>query len=474
MTAAQESSALSSVVDLYIKCSNLRSLDAFSKSDPFAVVSVKDCRSGHLVEVGRTESIKNSNDPQFKTQISMQYYFEEQQEIRVDLYDQDSKSKKLSAHDHVGFVETNLGNLVAAIGQQLSTSLLDPRSRKPIRSNHKPSTITVVCEERKGSQQDFILNLGASNLHAMDFFGDSDPYLQIYRQRPDGSWLLVYQTNTIKDTLTPRWKEFRISSHKLTGSNPNTKLMFKCFDWNCNIDDDLIGEAYVTQGDLLKRGNQISLVRFSNPTRKRDRTYGCIDVLNVRVEQTHSFLEYLSGGCQVSLMVAIDYTGSNGHPSDSRSLHFINLESPNEYIRAISSIGNVVAPYDSDQRYPVWGFGAKIGSQTSHCFSVTFDENNPEVGGVDGIVNAYKASFAKLQLSGPTYFHQIIQTAAAVASQEWSPIGQNYYVVDFDRRSYQRYATNYRCNRVRQSAPPLDHRRWSRKRRFQPNGILGR
>ena len=57
----------------------------------------------------------------------------------------------------------------------------------------------------------------------------------------------------------------------------------------------------------------------------------------------------------------------------------------NEYIYAIKSVGSVLAPYDSDKRYPCFGFGARLPpyNQVSHCFALNGNENNPEVSGVD-------------------------------------------------------------------------------------------
>lgn len=34
-----------------------------------------------------------------------------------------------------------------------------------------------------------------------------------------------------------------------------------------------------------------------------------------------NFLEYIFGGCQLNLVVAVDFTGSNGQASDPNSLH---------------------------------------------------------------------------------------------------------------------------------------------------------
>ena len=38
----------------------------------------------------------------------------------------------------------------------------------------------------------------------------------------------------------------------------------------------------------------------------------------------HFSLQFLSGGCEISLIAAIDYTGSNGDPDMPSSLHYIS------------------------------------------------------------------------------------------------------------------------------------------------------
>ena len=72
------------------------------------------------------------------------------------------------------------------------------------------------------------------------------------------------------------------------------------------------------------------------------------------------------------MIAAIDFTGSNGAPNDPSSLHYIDPtgQRRNEYQQAITSVGNVIAEYDSDKMFPVYGFGAVVGRTVSHCFTV--------------------------------------------------------------------------------------------------------
>ena len=45
----------------------------------------------------------------------------------------------------------------------------------------------------------------------------------------------------------------------------------------------------------------------------------------------HTFLEYVFGGCEINLGLAIDFTLSNGDPKDRDSLHYFDLNK-NEYL----------------------------------------------------------------------------------------------------------------------------------------------
>jgi len=98
------------------------------------------------------------------------------------------------------------------------------------------------------------------------------------------------------------------------------------------------------------------------------------------------------------------------------TLHYRFGMQPNSYQRAIRSIGSIVAPYDTDQRFPVWGFGGRIDSNVSHCFALSGDEDNPEVAGVEGILKVYDKAFSWVTLSGPTLFSQIINTATVLSA----------------------------------------------------------
>jgi vacuolar-type H+-ATPase subunit F/Vma7 len=162
---------------------------------------------------------------------------------------------------------------------------------------------------------------------------------------------------------------------------------------------------------------------------KKYKNSGSLIVQAVEVEYVPSFLDYIKGGCTINLMVAIDYTGSNGDPNSIGTLHYRGGNGNNQYQQAIRAIGTILAPYDTDNMIPVWGFGGRVFGEVSHCFAITFDESKPEVRGVDGILKAYNDSFKNITLSGPTLFQQIIETASTISDVAQTQEKQNYNIL---------------------------------------------
>lgn len=140
-------------------------------------------------------------------------------------------------------------------------------------------------------------------------------------------------------------------------------------------------------------------------------------IANLKVDKCQisskpTFLDYIRGGCELNFMVAIDFTGSNGNPAQPGTLHYIDpTGNMNQYERTIHSIGSVLEYYDSDKKFPVYGFGGVVNGVVNHCFALNFNYQNPEVVGVQGILSIYKSSLMKVGLSGPTFFSPIIDQA---------------------------------------------------------------
>jgi len=145
---------------------------------------------------------------------------------------------------------------------------------------------------------------------------------------------------------------------------------------------------------------------------KPGKKYGEISLQSCEIIRKPSFIEYLKNGQQMNLVVSIDFTGSNGDPRDVGSLHFMNPAQPNEYVRSIVEVGDVLIEYDTDKQVAGFGFGAVLPTglgETSHFFHLNL-QANPYVAGVQGVLDAYGATMPNLKFSGPTNFAPTIRS----------------------------------------------------------------
>jgi len=110
-------------------------------------------------------------------------------------------------------------------------------------------------------------------------------------------------------------------------------------------------------------------------------------------------------------MGAIDFTYSNGTASNPTSLHY-NGEN-NQYLQAIKAVGEILCEYDSDHKYPFFGFGGVPPNQTevSHCFPLNGNSSNPEIQTIDSVIETYKDQVNQIKFLGPTYFAPVIKAA---------------------------------------------------------------
>ncbi|GAA6078089.1 copine-5 isoform X1, partial [Tachysurus ichikawai] len=137
----------------------------------------------------------------------------------------------------------------------------------------------------------------------------------------------------------------------------------------------------------------------------------------------------LFSSTQIHFTVAIDFTASNGNPSQSTSLHYMNPYQMNAYAMALKAVGEIIQDYDSDKMFPALGFGAKLppDGRVSHEFPLNGNIDNPYCNGMEGILEAYHESLKTVQLYGPTNFSPVINHVARYAAVVED--GSQYFVL---------------------------------------------
>ncbi|GAB0194496.1 copine-9 [Grus japonensis] len=356
-------------VELTVSCRNLLDMDTFSKSDPVVVLFVQGSGSSEWKEFGRTEVIDNTLNPDFVRKFVLDYYFEEKQNLRFD---------------------------VGVPGKRCGTILL-------------------LAEELSNCRDIVTMQLCANKLDKKDFFGKSDPFLVFYRSNEDGTFTICHKTEVVKNTLNPVWQPFTIPVRALCNGDYDRTVKIDVYDWDRDGSHDFIGEFATSYRELSRAQSQFTVYE--------------VTLLSFSVESEFTFVDYIRGGTQLNFTVAIDFTASNGMPSQPTSLHYASPYQLSAYALALKAVGEIIQDYDSDKLFPAYGFGAKLppDGKISHQFPLNNNADNPSCAGIEGVLESYLQSLRTVQLYGPTNFAPVINQVAGAAAQVTD--GSQYHVL---------------------------------------------
>lgn len=420
-----------SQLELSVRCESLCDKDLLSKSDPMCVMFTKPkgnpgCPS--WVEIGRTEVVKDSLNPEFNKKFIVDYSFEERQPVKFEIYDWDAESHKLSVHDFLGRCETTLGSIVSSQGQCFASVLKD------LPTANKSSKVFIAAEELEINKELVTIQLAAKNLDKKDFFGKSDPFFVMSKgsMSNPGKFVAVKKSETIMKTLNPTWAPFNITVRDLCNNNYDRPLKVDVYDWNSSGNHEIIGSFVTSLADLAtaaEERKEYPVILDKKKGKKNYKNSGTVYLKTVTVTKLDSFVDFIQGGTSMNFSVAVDFTASNGRPSDPRSLHYNVPGQDNQYITAIKSVGSIIEDYDSDKMFPALGFGARIPpqGQVSHEFFLNLRSDSPYCQGVDGLLAAYLTSLNSVTLYGPTNFSPVIRHVAKFAQAYQD--GSSYFVL---------------------------------------------
>jgi hypothetical protein len=227
----------------------------------------------------------------------------------------------------------------------------------------------------------------------------------------------VFKSTVVKKELSPTWPAFEITLEKLCNGNRDRPLLVEVYDWDKNSADDLIGSFVTTAAEMVKGGAEHPVVhpgkkKYKNYENSGHFSFKCLvnveevmgpnpvpGKLKARFWQNirSKFVKYIAGGCEVSIVFGIDFTGSNGECTRPHSRHYLS-EKHNHYQQAIEVVGHIVEKYDHDKKFPAFGYGASIkGGRFPDFFNllhfqeqVSPKDTKATCDGIEGVLSAYK------------------------------------------------------------------------------------
>lgn len=441
---------LSSRLELHVRCVFKRKFTSMVR------VYAKKSSERRWSILADTEVVADSKIPRFVRTIMVDYSLEVQMSLRFEVYSiVDAASKKdLGKQEYIGAAEFLVYEFV---NSRSSKGCWIPKplgqgnvAQGPGQGDKKPdaaSEIQVFGEETSQVKQVISFKISAKNLRLKRCVaGTPRAFVVVNRSLKDlmadgnskrtlaGGLLAAKEDKRLpvcrtevyeKRSSDPVWDPISVSVQALCRGENTREVSIEVFHWS-RLQDTLLGEAKTTYGDLafaFRNGRRLALPILppgeSFAPRGAELGGPTLFIEDVVVSPKFSFLDYIAGGLEVGLIVGIDFSRSNMDPEDPSSLHGKDMDS-NDYVSAIRTVGDILQHYDADQRYPVYGFGARIPPSftvTSDCFALTGDFFDPEVEGVEGIVDVYRSALEAVKLHGPTKFAPIVRLAANLAKQ---------------------------------------------------------
>lgn len=259
---------------------------------------------------------------------------------------------------------------------------------------------------------------------------------------------LFFVINHYKDgeNKRPVYKSKDFNTYSIKTELIKIETDYLCYDFNKKIllelysyyqnNQILIALGHFTLNQLKSNSseNKLTEILLKNLSGEN---IGLLKIQYYQKKKT-SYLEKLSKNkMQINLEIAIDYTKSNKPPNDPSSNHYLNDRFLNDYEKAIKSCGEILAPYDSDQLFPVYGFGGiplilngRPNNKVSHCFNINFKEN-AEIHGIENVLNIYRESLNRVELSGNTKFSFFLKKVIANINNDlkYNRKENHYYIL---------------------------------------------
>mmetsp|Transcript_29695 Transcript_29695/g.27159 ORF Transcript_29695/g.27159 Transcript_29695/m.27159 type:complete len:337 (+) Transcript_29695:175-1185(+) len=328
-----------------MSCRNLKNMDILSLTDPQVRAYMQ--QKNQFIHIGNTEIVQDNLNPDFTKTLTLDYIFEIKQIIKFEVFNTDGKTK----HELCGTVIVPLGEIVGAKNMSLVCKIKNQGSVNGeliLKAEKAPQNLSVAHFTFSAT--------GLSNTRSFlkKIVGiKSNPFLKLSRPSGDSGKVVVHQTENQSGTLNPIWEHFEIKVSKLCNADYYRPIRAEVYSKD-QFEEKLMGGCEFTMDEIISQEK-----RKFRLTKKNNQA-GALELRKFMIEEKASFLDYLKGGTQLAVMLAIDFTGSNGDPNSLDSLHSIKYDGTlNEYQQAIRGVCDILLNYDYDKKVPMFGFGGK-------------------------------------------------------------------------------------------------------------------
>lgn len=403
-------------INLQLEASRLPSLDVHGKLSLFVVYYRRvDTPGGDEWEcVGQTETISNNSNPKWATLFTTDYRFGMNPVLKFAIYNSNSESNDPKQCKYIGEVQCTVAQAFLAENNRLCCPI---RSSKAAGSDQ--GVLIVRVEEQKGDLGETITFIFAvSKLRK----GRKPFYVLSRKNRNDKDFAPVISSEVLKGYTSrsnqpTAFQPFTESIARVVNNDHDRELRIEIFDYDRrgnhyrggsttftlrSVRDAMHASAHGNASFTLKK------IRSSGQTINA----GILTIKRCDLTIPYSFLDYLNAGVTMNTVIAVDMSNTNGDPQSPSSLHYNNKKVENDYVIALREVGRVLTDYTTTKSFPTFGFGAVIPpnrNETSHCFALTGDFQEPLCYGIADVISRYYSALSQVGPYEPCYYGPVLE-----------------------------------------------------------------
>uniref|UniRef100_A0A7R9WGF3 C2 domain-containing protein n=1 Tax=Pseudictyota dubia TaxID=2749911 RepID=A0A7R9WGF3_9STRA len=377
-----------------------------------------------FVEIGRTEVVYNSSDPDFSTvfQAKISTSLEKLHDIIIVVYgEEDVLNDDLGKQQYLGCVRFRLEHVLRATNfcesQPLETGGFVTMTAKP---SWLDSEFLVFCFSGKGFKKVRKYSVIKAKKKV-----PKNPYIVIsYENKKHSKWRVLWKSEAVSGSEMANFGFGHFQISRVNGADEETPIQILAMDWDeKNHKYKTIGEAKSTLKEL-STADEIGFFQKGKCTGHLVPEF----VEKVHVPTIANYLVH--GGVSLNVTFAVDFTSSNGgpgNPESEESLHHLSDTGEiNAYETVLKNLGAIFQEYDSAPKFSLWGFGAISESAVNHRFVMGGDIG---CDGVHGLTKAYSETVrSNITMSGPKLLRPTIDAAIEYAMQDSESTG-NYSIL---------------------------------------------
>ena len=373
---------LSQKVELYISLVDMQDISSNYNVKTYLNNNIKDNNYQYL---NQTEE-NNGSKILFGSTVVLDFFFEKQQSIKCQIYQEKEliSTKEFFLHSFMSNKNFHLDDKIYNIDSNEYIGKINLDLKEIPKDNKLKNTISEFSEIKIEFNE-----------------SDNEEKFFILKNFNDGkNWRACFKSRE----FIPINKSYIYRDLKL-----DTNILCKSEEQEILIEIYKIYETYPSSIAYFTLNNINKQILIKNNSTKNQKILGQI-IIKHKLVKKKRFLDYLKEGMDINLTIAIDYTESNGIQNNRESLHYAFGNESNDYEKAIYSCGKILAFYDKDQIFPVYGFGGipPNEKENNDCFNINLTDN-PNIQTLEEVIKIYKESLSKITFKGPTHFAPIIK-----------------------------------------------------------------